>query len=88
MLILQDDRFDATESVTVCLLSDRSPDAPLTRVPVAASKANGLTADSHVMIDKVTTLKRANLRRRIGVLAHEQMLAVERLLIVFLGIAS
>lgn len=88
VLIVQDDRFDATDSVTVCLLTTSSRDLPLLRVAVPASDANGLSENSRVMLDKVTTLRRANLRERLGMLEHDHMLAVERGLVVFLGIAD
>ena len=88
MVILQHDRFDGTDSIAVCPLTTAALDAPLLRVPVPASSTNGLSQDSRVMLDKVTTLRRANLRERIGTLEHEHMIAVERGLIVFLGIAD
>jgi mRNA interferase MazF len=88
VVILQHDRFDGTDSATVCPLTSTKHDAPLLRVPVPASTVNGLSLDSWVMLDKVGTLRRANLRDRIGTLEHEHMVAVERGLIVFLGIAD
>ncbi|KRF20959.1 growth inhibitor PemK [Nocardioides sp. Soil797] len=88
VVVIQDDRFDATESVTVCLLTTSPRDLPLLRVPVAASATNGLSEDSRVMLDRVTTLRRSNLRERIGTLEHEHLIAVERGLVVFLGIAG
>ena len=88
VLILQHDRFDGTDSITVCPLTTATLDAPLLRVPVPASDSNGLTHHSCIMLDKVTTLRRANLHERIGALEHEHMIAVERGLVVFLGIAD
>ena len=87
-LVIQDDRFDATESVTVCCLTTDTHDMPLFRIPVPASVTNGLSQDSRIMLDKVTTLRRAHLRTCIGVMENEYLIAVERGLLVFLGIAG
>ena len=36
-VIVQDDRFDGTESVTVCVFTTDETEAPLFRVPIAPS---------------------------------------------------
>lgn len=41
-VIVQDDRFDATESVTVCIFTTDETEAPLFRLPIAPSAGNGL----------------------------------------------
>ncbi|MGH8828520.1 MAG: type II toxin-antitoxin system PemK/MazF family toxin [Jiangellaceae bacterium] len=88
VVIVQDDRFDATDSVTVCPMSTTLVDAPLLRILVEPDTKNGLEQPSHIMIDKVTTTRRAGVRNRLGVLAHEEMVRVEQSLLVFLGIAG
>jgi len=45
-LIVQDGRFDGTDSVTVCPLTSNDVNAPLLRVGVQASEENGLDQDS------------------------------------------
>jgi mRNA interferase MazF len=50
--------------------------------------ANGLEADSYLMIDKITTVRRSNVIRYAGRVAHRQLLEAERLLVVFLGLAD
>ena len=57
-LIVQDDLFEGTASVTVAPLTTTLVDAPLLRVRVAADDLTGLQHDSQVMIDKVTTVRR------------------------------
>jgi mRNA interferase MazF len=37
-LIVQDDRFDATDSVTVCPFTSTAVDAPLLRVPLLRTR--------------------------------------------------
>jgi mRNA interferase MazF len=63
-------------------------DAPLTRIRIEPAADNGLKEPSHVMIDKITTTRRAKVHDRLGSLAHEEMVRVERSILVFLGIAG
>ncbi|GAA3309202.1 type II toxin-antitoxin system PemK/MazF family toxin [Arthrobacter ramosus] len=62
-LVIQDDRFDVTDSVTVLPLATTLIDAPLLRVSVAASELSGLRQERHVMIDKLTTVRRSNVQK-------------------------
>jgi len=88
VVIVQDDHFDATESVTVCAFTTDPTDAPLIRLPVAPDERNGLKQSSRLMIDKLTTVPRARLGERIGQLADEDMVRLGRAVVVFLGLAG
>ncbi|MBK8083714.1 MAG: type II toxin-antitoxin system PemK/MazF family toxin [Devosia sp.] len=87
-LILQDDSFSATQSVTICPFTTDPTDAPLVRVPVAPSSANGLREPSRLMIDKLTTVQRSRLGERLGVVDEAVLVQVARAVVVFLGIAG
>ena len=87
-LVVQDDRFDATDSVTVCLFTTNEVDAPLLRVAVAADEVNGLGHDSYLLIDKITTVRRSNARTVLGRLEATTLVEVERRLLVFLGFGA
>lgn len=87
-IILQDDAFDATASITVCPLTTHAIDAPLMRVSVEPSEQNGLRASRHVMVDKITTIAKKKLVRRAGQLSDEDMMRVNRAVVVFLGLAG
>ena len=87
-LILQDDAFAGTDSVTVLPLTSGLVDAPLLRVRVGSSALSGLVTESDIMIDKATTVRRQNVVLRIGRLTAEELAQVERLLLVFLGLAG
>lgn len=87
-LIVQDDRFDATDSVTVCPFTTTDTDAPLLRVPVMADEGNGLDQDSYLMVDKVTTVRRSNADPVIGRLDATTLVEFERRLLVFLGFGA
>lgn len=86
-LIVQDDAFDGTDSVTVLPLTSNLVDAPLLRVRVIRSELSGLERDSDVMIDKLTTVRRSNVDTRVGRLATDQLADVERAMMAFLGLA-
>jgi mRNA interferase MazF len=87
-LIIQADQFEGTATVTVLLVSSTLVDAPLLRVTVHPSSANGLQKPSQVMVDKAMTLKREKVGRAIGHIDPEALLEIERRLAVFLGIAK
>ena len=87
-LIIQDDRYDSTASITVLPLTTTPVDAPLLRLPVQPSATTGVRETSYVMIDKLTTVRRSNIQGRIGRLPAAQLLEVERALLAFLGLAN
>ena len=87
VVIVQDDRFEATGSVTVCALTSDPTDAPLFRILLSPDSENGLHEDSRVMVDKITTVRRERLSRRIGSLSVTDMRRIDRAMLVFLGIA-
>ena len=88
VVIVQDDRFDATASITVCGFTTNPTEAPLFRLLIEPAAENGLAEPSRLMIDKITTVARGNLGRRIGRLADADMLRVSRAITVFLGLAG
>jgi mRNA interferase MazF len=87
-LIVQDDRFDATDSLTVCPFTSTVVDAPLLRVPVTADEENGLGQDSFLMVDKITTVRKSDARTVVGRLEAITLVEFERLLLVFLGFGA
>lgn len=87
-LIIQADQFDEHATVTVLLVSSTLVNAPLFRVIVRPSLENGLQKPSQIMVDKVMTVKRDKLGPTFGRVDSDSMIAVERCLAVFLGIAK
>ena len=87
-LILQDDRFEATDSVTVCAFTTDPTEAPLFRVLVEPDEVNGLEAASRLMADKITTVRRSRLGERLGRLREEDMVRLNRAVLVFLGLVG
>ena len=88
VVILQDDRFDATGSITVCPLTTDRTDAPLLRLPVEPADENGLRVPSRMMVDKITTVPRAKIGRRVGRLSDEDLTRLNRAVLIFLGLVG
>jgi len=88
VVIVQDDRFDATSSTTICAFTSDPTDAPLFRLLVEPSAVNGLDRASRLMVDKVTTVPKAKLGKRIGRLADSDVVRLNRALVIFLGLAG
>lgn len=87
-VILQDAAFDMTHSVTVCPLTSHLGEFRVTRPLVAPTIENGLKTSSHLMVDKVTTVTRLKVQRRIGRLSRADVIAMNRSVFVFLGLGS
>lgn len=87
-MIVQDDRFDSTASVTVLPLTSTEVDAPLLRIPVPNTATTGLHRLSFIMVDKLTTVRRSAVIERLGRVSAGQLGDVERALLVFLGLAD
>jgi mRNA interferase MazF len=88
VVILQDDRFDMTSSITVCAFTTDPTDAPLFRLLIEPSEANGLRVTCRLMVDKITTVPKSRIGARIGRLADEDIIRLNRAVVVFLGIAG
>lgn len=87
VVIVQDDAFTARDSVTVCLITTDLADLPVFRIAVHPTAENGLRATSRLMVDKVTTVPKSRLGQCIGRLADDDLLRLNRSLLVFLGLA-
>ena len=88
VLIVQDDRFVANDSITTCPLTSDETDLPLFRVKLVPNRDNGLRRDSYIMTDKISTIPRVRMARRLGHVTAGEMASVERAILVFLGIAG
>ena len=86
--IVQDDRFDATDSVTVCAFTTDPTDAPLFRLRIEPDEVNGLQPPCSLMVDKITTVPRSKLGYHVGRLSDEEMVRLGRAILVFLGLAG
>jgi mRNA interferase MazF len=87
-VIVQDDRFDATESITICVITSDKSEAPLFRIVIQPSDQNGLTIISRLMVDKITTIPKSKLGYRIGHLDAVDLVRVNQAMLIFLGLAG
>jgi mRNA interferase MazF len=87
VVIVQDDRFDATVSVTICAFTSDQTEAPLFRLAVTPSDRNGLRTVSRLMVDKLTTVSKERLGKRVGRLDDGDVVRMNRAILVFLGLA-
>lgn len=88
VVIIQDDRFDATDSVTVCAFTTDPTEAPLVRLPITPDQQNGLRERCSLMVDKITTVPRSKIGERVGHLADRDMVRLGRAVVVFFGLAG
>ena len=84
-VVVQSDLFNDTHtSMTVCPVTSSLVEAPLFRVPLKRSKANGLALNSQIMVDKIQTLRRDRIRGRVGAIGTVTMDNVEAALRLWL----
>jgi mRNA interferase MazF len=88
VVIIQDDRFDATDSVTICAFTTDPTEAPLIRLVTDADDLNGPRERSSLMVDKITTVQRTKLGEKIARLTNEDMVRLGRAIVVFLGLGG
>jgi mRNA interferase MazF len=88
VVILQDDSFDGTESITICAFTTDDTDARLFRLAVEPNERNGLRIPCHLMVDKVTTVPKSKVGAHIGRLDDEDILRLNQAVLVFLGLAA
>ena len=87
-LVIQADQFEELGTVTILPVTSTLIEAPLFRITVQPSGDNGLQKASQVMADKAMTVKRDKVGSVVGRIEAEALVAVERSLAVFLGIAK
>jgi mRNA interferase MazF len=87
VVIVQDDSFDATDSITVCAFTTDETEAPLFRLIVEPNDRNGLRLACRLMVDKITTVPKAKIGARTGKLDEDDVLRLNQAMLVFLGLA-
>jgi mRNA interferase MazF len=88
VVIVQDDSFDATDSITICAFTTDETEAPLFRLTVAPNARNGLRAACRLMVDKISTVPKTKVGAHIGRLDDEDILRLNQAVLVFLGLAA
>ena len=86
-VVVQADDFADIPSLTVLPFSSDLRDVPGIRITIEPDATNGLLERSQVMVDKIATASLKKVGPRIGRLAAADMIAIDRALAVFLGLA-
>jgi mRNA interferase MazF len=86
-VIVQDDSFDGTASITICAFTTDPTEAPLFRIPIEPNERNGLRSPSRLMVDKITTVSKEKVGQRVGRLDDEDIVRLNQAVVVFLGLA-
>src|ERR1700692_4466185 len=85
VVIVQDDSFDATDSITICAFTTDETEAPLFRLTIEPNERNGLRSACRLMVDKITTVPKSKVGNQIGRLDDEDMVRLNQAMMVFLG---
>ena len=87
-VIVQDDAFAQTASVTICLITSDPTEAPLFRVPLLPDATNGLNQPCTAMADKLTNVERSRLGQKVGRLSRDDLARTTLAMMTFLGAGS
>ena len=88
VVAVQDEAFEATDSITICAFTTDETDAPLFRLPVEPNERNGLHSPCRLMVDKITTVPKSKVGMRVGRLDDEDIVRLNQAVLVFLGLAG
>ena len=84
-VVVQSDLLGELDSVVVCPVTSELRTAAF-RVTVEPTSANGLQLLSQVMVDKLSTLTRSKVSEPFGRLDEDLMRAVDRALLLVVGL--
>ena len=86
-LVVQTDLYNGTHaSVTVCLVTSDVIDAPLFRISIPHGSRTGLPAPSQVMVDKIVSVPRGAIAKRIGRCNEDELERIDDALRGWLGL--
>ena len=84
-LVIQNDLLDELDSVVLCPVTSDMRTADF-RVTLEPTPSNGLRQTSQVMVDKLSTLPRHKVGETFGRLEVEKMRAVDRAMMLVIGV--
>lgn len=87
-VIVQDNNFAQTSSVTLCAFTTDATDAPLLRLAIEPSSTNNLKSPCRIMVDKIATVPKSRLGKKIGQLGTADMQRLNQALLLFMGLAT
>ncbi len=87
-VVVQSNAISATDSVLVGLITSTLRDSSLIRLTIMANPENKLKVTSQIMTDKIVAFPRRKCGKVIGRLNNVELLALNQLLSVILGLAD
>ena len=87
-IVVQSDWLAGTDSLLVCLVTSTLREAPLFRLTIEPTPANGLRSTSQIMVDKIIALPRAKCGTLVGRLERDTLVSLNRMLAIVLGLAD
>jgi mRNA interferase MazF len=76
--MLQDDRFDATDSIMICAFTTDPQMLRCSGCAQSQVQKNGLKAPCNLMVDKITTVPKTKIGSRVGRLDDEDIVRLNR----------
>ena len=87
-VVVQSDALNTADGVLVALFTSVITDAPLYRLTIAPTPINGLESVSQVMVDKILAYPRAECGPVMGQLSAAEILVLNTMLSVMIGLAG
>ncbi len=88
-LVVQSDYFNDTRgSVTIAPITSTLVNAPLFRLTIEPSPQSGLRSVSQIMIDKITTIRRDKIGKRIGQVEEDIIRRTNRAIALWFGLGN
>ncbi len=86
-IVVQSDLFNATHaSIAICPITSHLVEAPLFRLQLNCTQANGLQKDSQIMVDKINVIKADKIQQKIGNLSVHEMQELDNALKLWLNL--
>lgn len=86
-VIVQSNLFNEKHSsITICPISTHVIETPLFRLLLPPHKNNGLKQVSQIMVDKITSLKRNKIHRKIGEVTSDQLKKLDEAILLWLDL--
>lgn len=86
-VVVQSDLFNSSHaSVVICPITSYLVEAPLFRLALRPTAANGLTVSSQIMVDKLAAIKVEKITQQIGKLTASEIKSLDDALKLWLGI--
>lgn len=87
-VVVQDDAFAESDSVTICSFTTRRTETDFFRPVVLPTMENGLQQPCRLMVDKLTTVPKTKLGKKIGDLDDDSVVRLNKAVVLFLGLAA